>query len=196
MKVPSTYNSQFLQDWRRVRGSDPSKLPSPLKILWRPWKSQTPEKFWETNEWLVCKFCPKLENFLLGVENAETDFLIYSLRSRRWCFSSFFRDVKIRHLEPYEDSPIWVLRRHVMIALASRQRTSNNVNTFYKNNHFPTFLPLPNSNGMFRIQPYGEQQFASGTETDWANALGMVAPQHGQCLLVHCIPHMNRRSCS
>lgn len=67
---------------------------------------------------------------------------------------------------------------------------------FIQIKYFLTFLPLPNGNCMFRIQPYRQKKLASGTKTDRTNSFRMVASQYRQCLLVHCIPHMNTRCSS
>lgn len=54
----------------------------------------------------------------------------------------------------------------LQLLLTQANITLYNINTSFKTNRFPTFLPLPNGNGVFGVQPDGEQQFASGTETN------------------------------
>lgn len=58
-----------------------------------------------------------------------------------------------------------------------------------------TFLPLPDGDSVLRVQADREEQLASGTEADRADAPGVIAAQHRKSLLVHGIPHMDGRRC-
>lgn len=57
-----------------------------------------------------------------------------------------------------------------------------------------TFLPPPHCDGVIRFHSNWEQKLSRGTEVDIANPFSMGAAKDGQCLLGHCVPHMDRWS--